>query len=280
MKEFLIFCDGGLGNRLGVLVGGLLFAQKLNRAPKICWPTNTWCGCSFDDIFKNDLPQSDENINEVFSKNLDHTFLIHENQTSYHINNRLSPDEASLNTLYSSNDDVIIYYHNSIPGFFSEQEILNALNFYKIEDNITKEANEFCVKNLIDKDVSGIHFRKTDYGNLVDEDSIENLIKENSNQRYFVCSDDQLTEYKFSDYTNVVVRLKNNYVQKLNDEIGWNDNIIDMEGRSFRFNVNRPKDSVIDAFVDMLILSRTNIVVDSISSFLKFAKFYSKLFLN
>ena len=280
MKEFLIFCDGGLGNRMGVLVGGLLFAQKLNRVPKIYWPTNTWCGCRFSDIFKNDIPQSDENINEVFGKNLNHTFLIHENQTAYHINNQLSPNESSLNTLHNSNDEIIVYYHNSIPGFFAEQEILDALNFYKIEDNIAKSANDFCIANLIDSRVSGIHFRKTDYGNLVDEDSLENLIKQNSSQRYFVCSDDQLTEYKFSDYPNVVVRLKNNYVQKLNNEIGWNDNIIDMEGRSYRFNVSRPRDSVVDAFVDMLILSRTNIIVDSISSFLKFAKFYSKLFLK
>jgi hypothetical protein len=280
MKELIAFCDGGLGNRMGVLVGGLLFAQKLNRTLKISWPKNTWCGCGFADIFKADINVYEDNINEVFSQNLDHTFLIHENQTGHSISKQFSPNEQSLEILKKSDDNRVIYYHNSIPGFFSEQEIINALDFYKINDPVVQEVNSFCISKSIDNSVLGIHLRKTDYGNLVDENSLELQIKENVNNKFFICSDDQLTEHKFAEYSNVIVRLKNNYVEKLNTEIGWNGNIVDMEGRSFGFNINRPKDSVIDGFVDMLILSRTNIIVESISSFLKFAKLYSKLFLK
>ena len=43
------------------------------------------------------------------------------------------------------------------------------------------------------------------------------------------------------------------------------------------FNVNRSKESVIEGFIDLLILSRTKIIVESHSTFLKFAKLYNKI---
>lgn len=276
MKRFTIFCDGGLGNRLGVLVGGILFAKKLNRAYTICWPVNAWCGCEFNDLFTNDIPVIKKNINELFSENIKNTFIIHENQTTYQLDKRFYPNEESID-LCKELDGDIIYYNNSVPGFFHEEEIIDALNTFKIKNNILEAVYTFCEENKITEDTHGIHFRKTDYGNLINENEFEELIKNNQTKSFFVCSDEKNTEEKFLKYTNVIIHRKENYVEKLRVESGWCDNIVDSENRSFRFNVNRPKDSVIEAFIDMLILSRTNITVDTISSFLKFAKYYRSI---
>ena len=81
---------------------------------------------------------------------------------------------------------------------------------------------------------------------------------------------------KFNQLENTVVFPKTQYVEKLKDG-GWNDLTTDNEGRVFNFNVNRPKQSVIEAFIDLLLLSRTQILVNSVSSFLNFAKLYSKI---
>ena len=276
MKRLLIFCDGGLGNRLGVIVGGFIIAKYLAREPKIIWPENTWCGCNFLDLFETSFEIDNSNINEVFNQNLNNICLIHENQTKHHIERQYYPSKENIDILQACNDPDILYYHNSIPDFIQEHECLEVLNALKIKKEIIDNVMQFCNQKDITNNVQGIHFRKTDYGNLIDENNIEKNIMYSS-KKFFICSDDKETELKFLKYKNVIIRHKQNYVDKLNASGGWNDNIVDLEGRHFRFNVNRSKDAVIDGFIDMLILSRTNIVIDSISSFLKFSKLYNKI---
>ena len=109
-----------------------------------------------------------------------------------------------------------------------------------------------------------------------DENRIYDTIFSYNKVKHYVCSDDKNTEMKFKKLNNVVIYPKSSYVEKFKDG-GWNDVITDNEGRRFNFNVNRPKQSVIEAFVDLLILSRTKISVNSVSSFLNFAKLYSNI---
>ena len=96
------------------------------------------------------------------------------------------------------------------------------------------------------------------------------------NSKYYICSDDKNTEDMFNKLENVFVHPKTSYVEKFK-EGGWNDCIIDNAGRCNNFNVNRPRQSVIEAFIDLLILSRTNIIVNGPSTFLHFAKYYSAI---
>jgi hypothetical protein len=98
----------------------------------------------------------------------------------------------------------------------------------------------------------------------------------NPQTNFFICSDSLETEKKFDILNNVIIYPKNSYVTKLVDG-SWNDLTIDNEGRQMKFNVNRSRESVIEGFIDLLILSKTNIVVNSHSSFLKFAKLYNKI---
>ena len=73
----------------------------------------------------------------------------------------------------------------------------------------------------------------------------------------------------------MVIHNKNNFVEKLVDG-SWNETITDKEGRTFNFNVNRPKDSIIEALIDVLILSKCNLSnKQAKSTFYQLAKLYS-----
>jgi hypothetical protein len=275
MKKLTIFCDGGLGNRFGVLIGGLITADILNMESIICWPENSWCGCSFEDLFDTDIKIIKDDINQLFSNNLDKVFLIHENQTNLKLDKVFSHSENSLDTISKLSDDVI-YYHNQIPDYFDIFKILDKLSSLKIQPEILDRVKLFSKEYGIDNTTNGVHFRKTDVPNQLDEGIIYQHMVQNSNTKFYICSDDKDTEMKFNMLQNTIVFPKTQYVEKLKDG-DWNDLTTDKEGRVFNFNVNRPKQSVIDAFVDLLLLSRTQIIVDSVSSFLNFAKLYSNI---
>ena len=53
-RKIKILCDGGLGNRIAGLLGGLITADRLKLEPLISWPRNNWCGAAFDDLFEED----------------------------------------------------------------------------------------------------------------------------------------------------------------------------------------------------------------------------------
>jgi hypothetical protein len=275
MKKLTVFCDGGLGNRLGVLIGGILTAQKLNRTPILCWPENTWCGCSFNNLFDSEYQIINLDINKLFSQNINNKFMIHENQTNLQLE-QYYPSLENINIFKNIEDENIIYYHNSIPSYFSEEEVLEVLSKFIIKPDIKNNVLKFTNKNKIDNNVLGIHFRKTDFQSFLNEEETLNYINSNPKINFFICSDSLETEEKFSILNNVLIYPKNNYVTKLKNG-SWNDLTTDNEGRQMNFNVNRSKESVIEGFIDLLILSKTNIIVESHSTFLKFAKLYSKI---
>ena len=58
MRQLLIYCDGGFGNRFNALVSGLVLARTLGLAPQVVWPVNNWCGAALGDLFENSLAKS------------------------------------------------------------------------------------------------------------------------------------------------------------------------------------------------------------------------------
>ena len=274
MGKVTIFCDGGLGNRLGVLIGGIITSEKLNMDYDICWPANSWCGCHFNDLFDTNKKVIDENINDLFSKNSDSIFLIHENQTKLKLNKIYHHSVQTLDLLKNSEDN-IIYYHNQIPTYFDKSEVIKVLSSLNIKKEIVNKVKNFSKESNVENRI-GVHLRRTDFLPKVDENSVFEGIK-NSNNLFFVCSDDPKTEEKFSSLLNVAIHKKNHYVEKLNPSTTWNDKTTDYEGRDFFFNVKRSSESVIEAFIDMLILSRTKIHNNTMSTFLTFANHYSNL---
>ena len=275
MKKIIILCDGGLGNRLGTLIGGILTAKKTGREYEVSWPMNNWCGCDISDLFDIKFKSYNSNINELFSKNINNTFVINENQTNLQLNNVLYHNSISLENIKNITDDIIVYYHNQIPTYFSEEESISELSNLKINSKLINSIKDFSDKNNL-KECFGIHFRMTDSSSKLDVNQIYDYIK-NSNDNFFICSDEKFVETHFKKLKNVIVFDKTNYVEKLNSESEWKSRISDNEGRIFDFNVNRNRISVIEAFKDMLLLSNTKIIMETSSTFLKFAKLYNKI---
>lgn len=274
MRDMFVFSDGGLGNRLNSLVGGLVIADELNCNPKICWPLNNWCWANFNDLFDTNFTVLNQSINELFvDENL--IYLIHENQIGKTFKKTFDHSLTSLKKIKETNEN-IIYFHNKLPSFVDSNLILTKLKKLQIKKDIINHVEKFCIENNINKNTKGVHLRKTDHGRQLDSNIIFDEIQKNQNQSYFVCSDDSKTEQEFSQLKNVKIFSKTSYVEKLIDG-SWTSKIKDTDGRIFPYNVNRPSQSVIEGFIDLLILSRTNIIIKNKSSFLGWAKIYSMI---
>lgn len=274
MKKMFIFSDGGLGNRLNSLLGGLIAAEITNSTPIICWPINNWCGCDFKDLFETDYEIRNDNIHTIFAEDQRH-YLIHDNQTSHKL---INVYEHTLDNVYKLKNEFtdIVYFHNKIPSYFSQQQIFENIKKLRIKADIKQATINFCKSHNVNKNTKGIHLRKTDHGRQLDSEQIFSQIQKDRKHGYFVCSDDQATEEQFNTLKNVCVLPKTSYVEKLVDG-DWHTKIADTEGRIFPYNVNRSAQSVIEAFADLLILSRTTISVRNKSSFLGWAKLYSNI---
>jgi len=274
-RTVTIFCDGGLGNRLGSLVGGLLVADQLQiKDIKICWPANNWCGCHFEDLFANtEFTVSQNSINDIFVADTNQAFLVHENQTGANLGLQLPQSADSLQHL-STIDNSVVYYHNKIAPYMDIQQIYSVVNQLRPTDYIQQQVLSFCHANKIDRSVIGLHLRKTENFRL-DENKLYRQVNASADKRYFVCSDDRDTEQRFTQLPNVVCWSKTSYVEKLIDG-DWLAETVDADGRRYNYNISRPRQSVIEAFVDMLILSQTTIQFTVKSSFSRFAEVFSK----
>jgi len=272
-RNIHILCDGGLGNRLSSLVGGLILARQHSLIPVIAWPENNWCGAGFRDLFDSaDRTVTNHNVFQVFEHNLSNVFIIHENQTHFKPDRCYAHSPDSIQQAVAQTGD-LVYYHNKIPAYFSQDQVVQELEQLNISKHVANCVQEFCESNHIDNTVAGLHLRKTENFNL-NEDSLYQQVLTTPAQRYFVCSDDQSTQERFAQLPNVCARPKTNYVEKLIPG-DWYESTTDTDGRQTKYNINRNKQSVIEAFVDMLILSQTWIRPTVKSSFLNFARYFA-----
>lgn len=279
MRSITILCDGGLGNRLNSLIGGLITAEIINAVPIISWPENNWCGCSFDDLYTTENTVNSDNILEVFYNNKESIFLIHENQIKASDLQIYSHTTSNVLQITSMKENVV-YYHSTIPEYISNDKVISMLKNLTIKSDILTKVKEYCDKYNINNSTKGILFRKTDYASnpsiSLDVDQAISYINSNKDSHYYICSDDRSVEETLKELSNVYVYPKTSYVEKFK-EGSWNEYITDNEGRSSNFNVKRPKQSVIEAFIGLLILSKTEIIIDVPSTFLDYAKLYNKI---
>lgn len=272
-RQIQILCDGGLGNRLGSLIGGLVVAQRLDCQITVHWPQNNWCRAKFTDLFEPTIDYTGLSVTRVFTKFRQNCFLIHENQSKLSLAMTFPHTLESLNNLTVLESD-IVYYHNKWPPYFSEQELRTALQQLTIKREVLNTVQDFVNKHNISDRVFGLHLRKTDNQTL-DEDKFYDIVQRHSHEQYFICSDDRATELRFCSLPNVCAYSKTSYVRKM-IEGGWLAQTVDADGRMYNYNINRPRISVVQAFVDMLILSRTTIQPTvKKSSFSRTAQLYS-----
>jgi hypothetical protein len=270
--EFVILCDGGLGNRIGALLGGMVIAKQLDMEPVICWPANTWCGCEFKDIYKTDLKVLNMGIKELFETKKSHTFMVHANQIGSEFAESLPLAQAGIAVLNVSRANVV-YFNDKVPDFIDNAAATKILDDLPINDDVFLLAANFCARNNINNSTMGVHIRKTDGGQRINETNLERYIVNHQGIRVFVCSDEKSVEDRFKALPGVITYPKSNYVEKL-EEGDWNKETTDSEGRQFRCNVKRSRESIQEAFVDLLILSNTTIAHGSSSTFFQLAKRY------
>jgi hypothetical protein len=265
MKRILIECRGGLGNRLGSLVSGLQVANQCNLTPYINWTKHNTCDCAFEDLFETNI-----DVSSILKHDFDRYSVVSHQGTP-----DIPHNKRTLSNIQQSTKP-IFYYHDEIPKYLNTPLTVRNLLKFLPKQQIRKNVRQFVQEHQIDDSVKGLHIRKTDL-NLVNEDSWLPVVESNPNQKFFVCSDSKDAEQKFSKFPNVITKSKTSYVEKFIDD-KWKTSFTDADGNPARYNVNRSRDSVVQALEDLLILSHTSIERTSRhSSFLRFAFFYKGL---
>jgi hypothetical protein len=273
MRSIHIYCDGGFGNRFNGLISGLALAEAAQLKPIIVWPSNNWCRARFNEIYSDQMDVLERELATYVPDKLNFQFFMTEDHLGMGV-----PFQSPLQTesmdaakqfLATSENDV--FYHTPlIPGFIDAATTVRLVRNLHFLQEITDEADTF-IRNHNLNVFFGIQIRKTDFGvSGADEQNLFDLISGCPDKRFFVCSDDKNVEERFQKLSNVAIYPKKAHVEKLEDG-DWNKPTADCSGRVYACNVNRNAQSVIDAVVDLLILSRSQVVKTSNSTFLNTA---------
>jgi hypothetical protein len=273
MRQIYIYCDGGFGNRFNALVSGLVIAEKIGLNPLVVWPVNNWCGASYAELFHEHR--------EVINRELV-TFVAQKDQLQFlmvedHLNigapwqsPMAMPSWDELSTYLRSADADIFYYTALIPPFIALDDVKAKVTSLPFQGGIVASAQRFMIEHNLQA-FYGVQIRKTDFGSHgADDDNLFDLVMGRMDAKFFVCSDDKTVEDRFRLLPNVVTYVKRAYVGKRVDGT-WTDPTVDHSGRIYAGNVNRNAQSVKDALVDLIILSYSNVVRTSGSTFLSTA---------
>jgi len=274
-----VLCDGGLSNRFNALAFALVLRNKFGGDWRISWPINNWCGASFHELFECELPVDELGIDHYKAREAEHLLLMHENQVGF------SGEHLVINRQFQGYEDYarhfasgrsIVYYNNLVPGFASFEDLRQALAQLRPNAVAARRALDFCQQHRIGPEVVGLHIRKTDFGDRVDDQALFKQAQ-GSSTRFFVCSDDAEVNARFATLPNCAVFTKTAFPEKMVVQAGWQQWTQDANGRQFPFNISRPSVSVVEGFVDQLILSQTEMQNTSSSTFLHTARLFGRL---
>jgi hypothetical protein len=173
---------------------------------------------------------------------------------------------------YLQSDGRDVFYHSPlIPGYMDAAWVSAQIRLLKIRGEIEGQAAQFIERAGLQDVFYGLHIRKTDFGaGGADDNSLFELVQGAGDKRFFVCSDDKGVEARFRNLPNVAIYEKQAYVEKLVAG-DWTTLASDHSGRVYPCNVNRSAQSVIDAVVDLLVLSHSEVIKNSNSTFLNAA---------
>ena len=146
--------------------------------------------------------------------------------------------------------NTIVFYNNFI-GNVSTETIIENFNKLEPKKEITERINNVINELGIDKSVIGIHGRATDFVNeKIDKyyQIVDTELKTNKNQKFLFCSDDPEWEKSMKNRypNNVLIREVKDSVYKANNDRPYNNNVM------------TPLEAVIDGYVDIVLLSKTN----------------------
>jgi hypothetical protein len=257
MKKLICYVTGGLSNRVLHIASCLVYSQFTNRECYLYWPVDDMCGVTFNDLYSNNistigesfLNSLPENQTEYYSVALDgvvNDFNIYKRTYLYDkyqrgllkVNQYPQPENDSEN---------IVFLNNIFMDTIAKEDNIKVLKSLKFNDNILEIANRFIIDKEINKDVIGVHARGTDFNTTFEY--WERLINRSGcgDKRLFICSDDKELEDRLKNhYTNAIVREDKVYRYDEGKRVGLNP--------------------MIDAAIDLYILSKTNIQIYSNNS--------------
>lgn len=275
MSKVYIYCDGGFGNRYHSLVSGLFLAEACNREPLVIWPINPYNEAVYSDIFNTEIIEYTEFTGKEWLDQHDPVGIVgwnpwHANLSEQH--NCMGIYTAIDRFLKDKVDKDVFFYGGRLCPWVDINALPKFIDQVPFQPNLLSKANEFISNNFGTELFNGLHVRKTDHPYPLEEDkAIEEI--NSSGIKCFVCSDDPETEKKFMDScANVRVYPKKSYVEMLVPNGNWGHLITDDLGHRFPFNVKRGSESVLEAIVDLLILSKSNIInKDHRSTFIRSA---------
>jgi hypothetical protein len=271
--DILIFCDGGLGNRINALASGLAIARHFGLTYCVHWPINNWCAAPFEKIFANRLNVSTESISQLRGKLDDAVMLLHDEIASSTLNVKFESayrfkDLKDFGELTNLKSKSVFYYPAVTPNWVPEELVHNELRFLKFNYSIVKEVKEF-ISNTMPGPFYGLHLRRTDLNVGLSDLEVFNLAKAHPDAAFFVCSDDPQAESLAAGHSNVYRRKKNFHVEKKMGGGDWLVQMSDDDGRLYYGNIQRDEDAVVEGAIDMLILAHSQIVGYSGSTFQK-----------
>jgi hypothetical protein len=263
-NSIIVILDGGLGNKFNGLFQGI-YLSNLHHKNLIInnlrnHSTDFDLRLLFDFQFgyiENTLTELDRKLNPSIP------LYAHRRDIKY---NRDVFLNQSIN-----NHDSFAFLTNSI------QIPINHLNEcykrVKITSYIKNQLNSFITEKSIDKNTLGLHIRASDFPSRNSNiEFAKDFINKNQNKKIFVCTDEKEVELSLSVYSNLIFYPKLHYTEKY-DKLGdWNGSIVDNDNRRWNYNATRNEPSMIEAFIEMLILSKTTINGNPKSSFLGWAK--------
>jgi hypothetical protein len=273
--DLRIYCDGGLGNRLNSLIGGLYLAKILNQNPIVSWPINRWCSAELHDLFESDLRVDKKTIAEFNEDKKKYLLITHAKQ-SFSANFIINPNNIFLSRSLVcqvehrlNGCDEVLYHNTLVPIYVPIVFINEALNQIHIKEVYKDLANQFLSENKLKKgSYWGLHLRGTDVGFGTGYYKFWYLFSLLMPGQILLCTDDRSIEKKFLTNKSVVSRTKNAFPKKHDDVLGWNDACIDESGRQFNYNILRDRESIKESMIDFALLIESKIIPTSRSTFL------------
>lgn len=280
--QFLIFCDGGLANRINSMISGMVLAERLGRSFRILWPLNNRCEASFDDLFDMRCFVGEHRLIDLVPLSANLILWLHENDVGFAGNIQrlrdLKPVEASQ-LLESSigENKTILFSENSILSWLPEEDIRRHVRDLSFHAEFRYQARQILVdKGLYNKSCYiSVHLRGTDFPQRTPIEEAKNLVKKHTEDIFFICSDEKKIESELSCFPNVFINNKRSFVEKMADG-PWRFQTKDSDGLPYTSNINRDRDSVKEAVVDLILLAFGRPLATSASSFLGLANLLRK----
>lgn len=258
MPNLVFYCGGGLGNRLSPILN---IKDVFNYNLHVVWPPTKRLMCEFNDLFENKnlkiLSLSElEGMEDVDNYHGNEGGLVAAGWET-HLNGNISlqklaekypPKPISLLNFSNLPHKNTVIFYNAFIGQPDKEVIKENFNKLKPKKDIVDKINNILIELKIDKNTIGIHARGTDFFREKVEKYfpiIENEL--NDNNDIFFCSDDP-------DWENIIKKKYPNIKMRSNK-----DNVYKIDkSRNYNSNIMTPLDSVKDAYIDMVLLSKTN----------------------